>query len=135
MTRQFTPLEQIIGRRSRPDPFGTLLGWAICAAGLLAVTDAWMFYLKHGFLWTLAPSLAGFGLILAICGWGLAKRRVFSLWLTGAIAFALILLVLVDLSDPGSRSGWLPTALFSIFVAVSVFGYFFWIRHEFARAK
>lgn len=138
---QRLPIENVIGGRSPEarDALGNMFGWGICALGLLILVDAFLAYRNRGkFLLylgrTLAPYLATLGLAVAVCGFGLAKRYAFGLWLAGVLVMGLVGLVIVDLFAADDYS-WLPRTLFVVFIAIVVFGYFLWIRGEFKRTE
>jgi hypothetical protein len=135
MSRQLLPIEQIVGRKNRPDALGTFLGWGICAVGLWLILDSYMAHRSHRFL-DLWPYEAVVGLILAICGVGLAKRYAFGFWLATTLVLALLILLMVDLFAGGFDDGWGLFAAISVTaIAGSVFGYFVFIRDEFGSAR
>ncbi|MGH9727236.1 MAG: hypothetical protein ACRD4V_01430 [Candidatus Acidiferrales bacterium] len=130
-----SPIEHIIGggKQPGPDALGTFLGWSIFALGVFIVFSAYKLYASHRFLSDLAPYEAGLGLILAICGFGLARRYAFGLWLAGAWVLALVTLVLWDLRDPAGVEWW--PALLTISLSIGIFVYFLSQRQEFKRKR
>ncbi len=135
MVRQILPIEQVIGRKDRPDMLGTFLGWSIFAFGIWSVIEAYSMYHSHAFARAFWPIVAGVGLILAVCGWGLARRHLFALWLAGGLALYVLTMVPLGLLEGGTGYRLLPRAVAAVLITVSIFGYFLHLRHEFRETR
>jgi hypothetical protein len=125
------PAEDRAGSK-RADVLGRFLGFAVFAFGVWTIFDGFRLRASNSVIADLAPIQIGLGLLLAIAGIALVKRRVFALWILG---IWLTFLIAINAYEIGSGLGfsW-PLSLITMSFIV-VFAYFCLHRERFKRIR